>query len=63
MGSDYMWISIFQTSSYFWSQGGFVSAGYIKLEIMQILAGVSPVIIGPDIIESRGNQDKPMQSV
>ena len=35
----------------------------IKVEIMQILAGVSPVIIGPDIIESRGNQDKPMQSV
>ena len=28
MGSDYMWISIFQTSSYFWSQGGLVSAGY-----------------------------------
>jgi len=46
MGSDYMWISIFQTSSYFWSQGGLVS-----------------VIIGPDIIESRGNQHKPMQSV
>ena len=33
----------------------------IKLDIMQILAVVSPVIIGPDIIESRGNQDKPMQ--
>ena len=28
MGSDYMWISIFQTSSYFWSQGGLISAGY-----------------------------------
>ena len=28
MSSDYMWISIFQTSSYFWSQGGLVSAGY-----------------------------------
>ena len=62
MSSDYMWISIFQTSSYFWSQGGLVSAGY-QTDIMQILAGVSPVIVGPDIIESRGNQDKPMQSV